>query len=159
MTKQPLSDRMFNFVRGFITNRRVTKRTPAKLPVRFAIIRQGRGIKAQKSRSISASTADLSRTGLSIESSVIQVDSFHISISADMASDQLLDIELTLPERGIRIEGRPLRYDRKEPREGNYIVGVQITSMSDEDRAAYEEYLKAAEKNPGVRSVGAGVKA
>jgi len=146
MTNFHLSDRMLNLVRGFIINRRITKRTPANLPVRFAIIRQGRGLKARKSRSISAHTADLSGSGLSIETSVIQIDGFHISISADMASDQVLEIELSLPERGIRLEGLPLRYERRGSKEGNYLVGVKILSMSDEDRAAYEEYLRLAEK-------------
>jgi hypothetical protein len=146
MTSYYLNERMFNLVRGFIINLRKTRRLPAALPVRFAILRRGRGAKLQKSRSISARTADLSRSGLSLETSVIQIDNFHVSISADMASEQLLEIELALPARGILIEGRPLRYERREATEGNYLVGVQITAMSDEDRAVYEEYLKTAER-------------
>jgi hypothetical protein len=141
-----LGEHMFNLVRGFIHNRRKTRRVPARLPVRFLIVRQGRAVKMQKSRWISARTSDLSSSGLSIETSVIQIDNFHVSISADMASQQLLEIELALPERGIRIEGLPLRYQRKEATEGNYIVGVKITTMSDEDREVYEQYLKAAGK-------------
>jgi c-di-GMP-binding flagellar brake protein YcgR len=146
MNSYYLSDRMLNLVRGFIINRRKARRISVRLPLRFAITRQGRGLKAQKSRSISAQTFDLSSTGLGIETSVIQIDSFHVSISADMASDQRLDIELELPDRLIRIEARPIRYERKDATEGNYIVGVQIALMSEEDREAYEAYLKVAEK-------------
>jgi hypothetical protein len=146
MSHYYLSERMFNLVRGFISNRRKTRRIPANLPVRFLIVRHGRAGKVQKSRGISARTSDLSSSGLSIETSVIQIDNFHVSLSADMASEQFLEIELALPECGIRIEGLPLRYQRKEATEGNYIVGVKITAMSDEDRAVYERYLKAAGK-------------
>lgn len=141
-----LSDRMLNLVRGFIINRRVTKRTPAVVPVRFAILRQGRGIKPRQSRTISARTADLSATGLSIETSVVQIDGFHISISADMASEQVLEIEMALPDHTIHLRGLPLRYERRGVKEGNYLVGVKIIEMSDEDRAVYEAYLKEAEK-------------
>jgi hypothetical protein len=141
-----LSDRVFNLVRGFISNRRKTPRLSVALPLRFAIVRQGRGLKARRSRSISARTFDLSETGLAIETSVVQIDNFHVSLSADMASEQFLEIELALPERGILIEGVPLRYQRKDRNEGNYIVGVKITRMSDEDRAVYERYLKETGK-------------
>lgn len=146
MSNYYLGEHMFNFVRGFIANRRKKRRIVAKLPVQFSIVRQPRASKAQKSRSISARTSDLSSSGLSLETSIIQIDNFHVSLSADMASEQFLEIELALPERGIRIQGAPLRYQRKEASKGNYIVGVKITSMSDEDREVYERYLKTAEK-------------
>jgi hypothetical protein len=143
MANYYLGDRVLNLVRVFISNRRKTPRLPAHLPLRFAIRRQTRGLKEQRSRPISARTADLSRSGLSIETSVIQIDGFHVSISADMASEQMLEIELELPEHTIHIQGLPLRHERKGSPNGNYIVGVKILSMPDEDRAIYEAYLKA----------------
>lgn len=141
-----LGERMFNLVRGFIGNRRKKPRTAVRLPVQFSIVRHPRASKVQKSRSISARTSDLSSSGLAIETSVIQIDNFHVSHSADMTSEQFLEIELALPERGVRLEGIPLHYQRKEATTGNYIVGVKITAMSDEDREVYERYLKTAEK-------------
>lgn len=141
-----LGERMFNLMRGFINNRRKTRRMLARLPVRFFIVQRNRAGKVRKSRSITARTADLSSSGLSIETSVIQIDNFHVSLSSDMASELFLEIELALPERGIRIEGLPLRYQRKEATEGNYIVGVKINAMPSEDREVYERYLKTAEK-------------
>ncbi len=146
MSNYYLGERMFNLVRGFLGNRRKKRRIPARLPVQFSIVRHARAGKVQKSRSISARTSDLSSSGLSIETSVIQIDNFHVSLSADMTSAQCLEIELALPERGIRLEGMPLRYQRQEASKGNYIVGVKITVMSDEDRAVYERYLKTAGK-------------
>lgn len=146
MSNYYLGERMFNLVRGFLGNRRKSRRIPVRLPVQFSIVRQPRASKVQKSRIISARTSDLSSSGLAIETSVIQIDNFHVSHSADMTSEQLLEIELALPERGIRLEGIPLHYQRKEATTGNYIVGVKITAMSDEDRAVYERYLKTAEK-------------
>lgn len=141
-----LSDRLSNLVRVVITNRRAARRIPFTLPVRFAVLRSNKASRMQKSRSVTACTYDLSRTGLSLATSLIQIDSFHVSLSADMSSEQLLEIVLELPEREITIYGRPLRYERRRLRYGNYIVGVKITSMSDEDRAAYEQFLKSAER-------------
>ncbi len=133
---------MFNLVRSFISNRRAARRILSALPVRFSIVRQSSASKTHRSRSIAASTTDISRSGLAISTSVIQIDNFHISMSSDMTSEQFLDIELTLPELSVHIEGRPLRYDRRESEAGGYLVGVQIMRMSDEDRLVYEEYLK-----------------
>lgn len=141
-----LSDRLSNIVRVAITNRRAARRIPLNLPVRFAIVRGNKNSRTQRSRSVSAYTSDLSRTGLSLETSLIQVDSFHVSLSADMSSEQLLEISLELPEREIIFYGLPLRYERKRLRHGTYLVGVKITSMSDDDRSAYESFLKTAEK-------------
>ena len=146
MSNYYLGEHMFNFVRGFIANRRKKRRVMARLPVQFSIVRRPRTSKVQKSRSISARTSDLSSGGLSIETSIIQIDNFHVSLSANMASDQFLEIELALPERGIRFQGIPLHYQRQEATKGNYIVGVKITEISDEDREVYERFLKTSEK-------------
>jgi hypothetical protein len=141
-----LSDRLSNLVRVVVTNRRAARRVLFTLPVRFAVLRTSKAVRAQRSRSVTAYTYDLSRTGISLETSLIQIDSFHVSLSADMASEQLLEIEMELPGRVITVYGLPLRYERRRLKHGNYIVGVKITSMSDEDRVAYEQFLKAAER-------------
>jgi hypothetical protein len=140
-----LSDRLSNLVRVAFIDRRAARRVRLALPVSFAVLRTNKASRAQRSRSVTAHTYDLSRTGLSLETSLIQIDSFHISLSADMASEQVLEIELELPERVVRLFGLPLRYERRL-KHGSYIVGVKITGMSDEDRAAYEQFLKSAER-------------
>jgi hypothetical protein len=135
---------MFAFVRSLLSNRRAARRFSTALPVRFSIVRQVSAREQRRSRSISATTTDLSQSGLALETSVIQVDNFHVSLSSDMTSKHFLEIELSLPERSVLIEGEPLRYERRASGKGNYLVGVKIIRMSAEDRLCYEEYLKQA---------------
>lgn len=137
---------MLGIVRKWIINRRAAQRVERSLPVRFSIVRQVSAKQTRRSRSVTALTTDLSESGLALETSVIQVDNFHISMSSDMTSEQLLEIELSLPERTVRMEGKPLRYERRNTANGGYLVGVKITSMSAEDREAYNEYLKQARR-------------
>lgn len=144
MTRQTISDRMLGLVRRFILNRRAARRVSSSLPVRFAIVSQTSGGDLRRSRTITAVTTDLSRSGLALVTGVIQVDNFHVSLSADMTARQYLAIELELPERTILIEGLPLRYERRKSGGGNYVVGVKILRMSDEDRQAYETWLAQA---------------
>ncbi|HWQ36420.1 MAG TPA: PilZ domain-containing protein [Blastocatellia bacterium] len=144
MTRPTLSYRMLGLVRNLIHNRRAARRISSALPVRFSIVRLLSAAQSRRSRSISAITTDLSLSGLALETSVIQVDNFHVSLSSDMTSKQFLEIELDLPDRRIRIEGQPLRYERRNSGTGNYVVGVKIISMSPEDWQTYEEYLKEA---------------
>lgn len=141
-----LSDRLSQLVRVAFIDRRAARRVNVAVAARFAVLRSNKASRLQRSRSVAAYTHDLSRTGIALETSLIQIDSFHISLSADMASEQLLEIVLELPEREVAILGVPLRYERKRMKHGNYIVGVKITSMSDEDRAAYEQFLRTADK-------------
>jgi hypothetical protein len=144
MTRPTLSYRVLGLVRNLIHNRRAARRISSALPVRFSIVRLLSATQSRRSRSVSAVTTDLSLSGLALETSVIQVDNFHVSLSSDMTSKQFLEIELDLPDRRIMIEGQPLRYERRDSGTGNYVVGVKIIRMSPEDRLIYEEYLKQA---------------
>ncbi len=144
MTRQPFGARMLNLLRSFISNRRASRRVCSALPVHFSIVRRISPGQLRRSREITGHTTDLSQSGMAIETSVIRVDNFHIAQSSDMASEQFLDIELALPEHDIHLEGKPLRYERRESATGNYLVGIKIVWMSEEDRKSYEEYLKQA---------------
>lgn len=131
-------------MRGLISNRRASRRVCSDLPVHFSIVRRISPSQVRRSRAITGHTTDLSQSGLAIETSIIRIDNFHISQSFDMASEQFLDIELALPEHDIHLEGKPLRYEHRNSQTGNYLVGIKIIRMSEEDRKTYEEYLMEA---------------
>ena len=137
---------LMNLVLGWKAHWRNRRRVTVRLPVKLAIIEPGRKLQGQpinvsKSRAISACTRDISPTGLALESSVMRIDRFHIARSEDMAADQILDLEVTLPSRTIRLEGKPVRYE-KPSASGNYIIGVAISRMSAEDRRAYTDLIE-----------------
>ena len=144
MTRSLFSHRLPGFLRSLIFNRRAARRISLSLPVRFSIVCEHSATQPRRSRSITAITTDLSQSGLALETSIIQIDNFHVTHSSDMTSKQFLEIELDLPDRSITIEGQPLRYERRASGRGNYLVGVKIIGMSDEDRMIYEAYLKHA---------------
>lgn len=142
MGNQSLGAKLSNLMREAIANRRQTKRYPTTLQLRFSIIHQSKGQIVQKSRSVLASTIDVSRTGLSIKTNIVTVDGMHISVTPDSTIHKLLEIELTLPERKIALKAVPIRYVN-ENQKNCYQVGVKITAMPPDDRKLYESYLKS----------------
>ena len=50
-----------------------------------------------------------------------------------------MSIELDLPNGvSLEIQATPVRYEK---RDDGYLIGAQISQMSDRDRELYEEYL------------------
>lgn len=141
MSSQNFSQRLSTLVRVAFANRRGSRRVPASLPLRFTIVCQQRGSVTGKSRSIGARTVDLSRNGLSFETTTIQIDGLHISFNPDPTIYKTLEIEIALPEKGIQLKGLPLWFERSK-KMGKYIVGVKITAMPPEDRKAFESFFK-----------------
>lgn len=142
MGNQGIGARLSSLMREAISNRRNVRRYPVTLPLKFCVIHQSRGIAVQTSRIIPAYTFDLSRNGLSIKTSIVQIDGMHISVSPDSSLYKILEIDLALPNRRIMLKGTPIRYELKEEKNG-YIVGVKITAMPPDDRKLYEAYLKS----------------
>lgn len=94
----------------------------------------------RESAYVEARTRDLSESGLAIESPSIRVDGIHAYDSMDMVTPTLLDIVLGLPTGTISITGETVRYDKVG--EGEYLLGIHIVEMSDDDRARYRQFLE-----------------
>lgn len=142
MSSQGIGTKLTNFMREALANRRLSRRFPIALQIRFTVIHQSKGIVVQKSRAVAANTVDLSKNGLSIKTNTMTVDGMHVSVSPDTSLHKMLEIELALPERKIILKGTPMRY-RKLEDGNNFVVGVKITAMPPEDRKIYESYLKS----------------
>ncbi|MFN7929566.1 MAG: hypothetical protein U0Y68_16790 [Blastocatellia bacterium] len=142
MNNQNLGQRLSNLVRVAFANRRGTRRLPISLPLRFAIVCQQKGVVIGKTRSVPARSVNMSRSGLSFESNTIQIEGMHISLNADSSIYKTVEIELSLPERGIQLKGVPQWHERSKET-GKYLVGIKITAMPPEDRKVYEAFLRA----------------
>jgi hypothetical protein len=86
-------------------------------------------------------TRDISATGLGLVIPVAQIDEKYL-----VGEESTLRVELYLPTGLIEISARPVRCERlSETREKSifpegYLIGAQITEVSDPDR--FIEYLK-----------------
>jgi hypothetical protein len=52
---------------------------------------------------------------------------------------------LKLPTGNVEIHGMPVRYNllEEEGADPGYIIGVSITSMSDQDRTRFNDYIES----------------
>ncbi|MFN0119389.1 MAG: hypothetical protein ACKV2V_02690 [Blastocatellia bacterium] len=150
--KLSIGNRMFQAVQRMVSGQKPARRIPVALPLEFAIVVHGPGAGEQRSRRVGGVATDLSLTGLAIETRTIHIGRKHILQSADMATRQQLEISLELGGRLLTFEGIPLRYERRAVGTGNYVVGIHITGMREQDRAFYAEYLDMLQQGPATRA-------
>lgn len=84
-------------------------------------------------------TRDLSESGLALIVPAIHVGGQYLT-----SQNRALEITLKLPTGPIQLQAKPVRYsplDDEDGKDTGYIVGVQITAMSEADRARYQAYL------------------
>lgn len=125
-------------LRHFIGNRRYAERCQVKLQVRVSLLPNPRTRSFRSPQSIEAHTLDISTSGLGIIVPVIRVDGHYLA-----GENRTLYLTVALPEGQIEMQATPVRYERldEEVSEHGYLIGVNITTISDEDREQYEEYV------------------
>ncbi|HKR00269.1 MAG TPA: PilZ domain-containing protein [Pyrinomonadaceae bacterium] len=84
-------------------------------------------------------TRDISASGLALIVPTIRIGGQYIT-----GENRSLHITLKLPAGSITIHATPVRYSplEGEGTDTGYLIGVQITGMSDEDRALFNEYIE-----------------
>lgn len=84
-------------------------------------------------------TRDVSETGLGIVVPDIRINNFNVT-----RPDRALRIMLGLPGEPVEIHALPVRHiELEEDAESEgYLIGVQITRMSERDRSRYRAFLK-----------------
>jgi c-di-GMP-binding flagellar brake protein YcgR len=131
----------------------ISPRYSAQLPANFKIV--GTGKNKKSSRVIKGKTADLSETGLGILSNLIAADGLHVYFSNDMTSNTLLEIEIELPERAVKLIGTTCRYkklDNPQSSEFIYVLGVKIIEMAESDQQVYQQYVSNLKRDPWRRA-------
>jgi hypothetical protein len=143
-----------NRLRTHMGNRRVAPRYAAHLEVALILsISLGESKnKTDKESSplrIAGYTRDISQSGLALIVPTIHIGGQYLTNQA-----RTLEITLKLPTGYVQLHATPVRYsplddDDKDAKDTDsnakdtgYIVGVQITQMSEPDRARYNAYLE-----------------
>ena len=84
-------------------------------------------------------TRDISATGLALVMPTIRIGGQYIT-----GENRRLEISLKLPSGQIEVQAIPVRYSplEAEGTDTGYLIGVQITGMSDEDRTIFDAYIE-----------------
>ena len=89
-------------------------------------------------------TRDISATGLALIMPAIRIGGQYIT-----GENRTLEIILKLPSGTVTVRATPVRYSPldEEGIDTGYLIGAQITHMSDEDRARFDAYLRTLTKD------------
>ncbi|HEY0006094.1 MAG TPA: PilZ domain-containing protein [Pyrinomonadaceae bacterium] len=126
-------------LRRLIGNRRRAVRYNARLPFSLSLAGLKPSVEgARRPAHLEGSTRDISATGLALILPAILLGEHHLA-----GEGRALLIKLELPSGPIELEAAAARYERLDETdsERGYIVGANITRVSDEDRARLDAYL------------------
>jgi len=120
--------------------RRESPRLDANLQARleFSVLLREADVGAggvQHMRAVAGHTLNLSAGGLAVVLHAQKIDEQYLS-----GGEGSMSIELDLPNGGsVEIQATPVRYEK---RDDGYVIGAQISEMSERDRELFEEYLQ-----------------
>jgi hypothetical protein len=137
-----------NRLRAYMGNRRRAPRYIAHLEAGLALsvsppsskISAEQAQAKGRSLNLAGYTRDISATGLALIVPAIRIGGQYIT-----GENRALQIMLKLPTGSVLIHGTPVRYSplEEEGEDTGYLIGVQITTMSDQDRARFNAYLES----------------
>ncbi|MDQ2856866.1 MAG: PilZ domain-containing protein [Acidobacteriota bacterium] len=125
-------------LRRFVGDRRRAERCRLQLPFALSLLGDRPTGSATQTHSIEGHTLDVSTTGLALIVPAIRIGDHYLA-----GEGRILRIDLELPVGPIVIHASAVRYERldEDENEKGYLIGVNITAMSDSDRARYNEYV------------------
>jgi hypothetical protein len=131
-------------LRSLVGNRRAAPRYMTHLEAGLALSLtmpsvKHRGRQAGQPLKLAGYTRDVSATGLAIIVPSVRIGGQYIT-----GENRRLEITLKLPSGQIEVQAIPVRYSPLEAdaADTGYLIGVQITGMSDEDRALFDAYIE-----------------
>ncbi|HMG73935.1 MAG TPA: PilZ domain-containing protein [Pyrinomonadaceae bacterium] len=126
-------------MRTYVKDRRRSPRLRVRLLFSVSVCRKPNGNGLRRSERLQKGhTRDISIHGLGLNVPQIHVDGHHLA-----AEGSELELRLELPGGAIPMRVVPRRYERlDEPELGcNYLVGVQIVHIDEEDRRRYLSFV------------------
>lgn len=125
-------------LRKFIGDRRRAERCSVQLPFAVSLLDDRSSGSATQTHSIDGHTLDVSTTGLALIVPAIRIGDHYFA-----GEGRVLRIDLELPVGPVVIQATAVRYERldEDESEKGYLIGVNITAMSDSDRVRYNEYV------------------
>ena len=136
-----MSERMRSIVtrlRAYFADRRSAPRRPLRLPCTVVFYDPKHPDAAPpRGPRLEAHTRDLSLTGLALIIPAIRIGERYLT-------DAPLRILIDHPSGALQLVAQPVRYEQLPPDAGErgYLLGLRITTMTDADRARFEEHLR-----------------
>src|SRR5436853_4561074 len=121
-------------MRLYVKDRRRSPRLGVRLLFSVSVCREPNGNGLRRDRPQRGHTRDISINGLALNVPQIHVDGHHLA-----AEGSALELKLELPGGAVSMRVAPRRYERLDDSElgCNYLIGVRIMHMDDEDRRRY----------------------
>lgn len=131
----------------------VAPRRSYEVPIKLSFVPEsisGRLKTPVNDLSITGETIDLSKTGIALIVPAIRLQENYL-----VGEDRVLNAELTLPNGIIKMQVVGQRYQQvgKHISVSRYLIGARILSMTEDNREAYETFLRYGNKETN----GAGV--
>ena len=125
-------------LRKYISNRRRAVRLRHRLPFSLSLVDDRLAKGSRQPRSIDGYTLDISASGLALIVTVIRIGDQYLA-----GENRRLQIKLELGDGPVTIQGTSVRYEQLDENESErgYLIGVTITTMSEPDRARYDEFI------------------
>ena len=129
---------VFSRVQTYVQDRRYPPRLQARLLFTVSLCRKAHGKGLRPERALKGYTRDLSAGGLALKLPQVHLDGHYLA-----AEDREVKLKLELPTGPISMLVIPRRYERLEQAElgCKYLIGAQITEISDEDRKRYLSFI------------------
>jgi hypothetical protein len=122
----------------YVKDRRRAPRLGIRLLFSVSVCRNGNGNGSHREHVLKGHTRDLSTNGLALNVPQVHLDGHHLA-----AGGRELQLKLELPGGPISMTVIPRRYERLEESElgCNYLIGAQISGISEEDRLRYLAFI------------------
>jgi hypothetical protein len=122
----------------YVKDRRRSTRLRIRLLFSVSLCPNGKGNGSQREHVLKGHTRDLSPHGLALNVPQVHLDGHHLA-----AGGRELQLKLELPGGPISMTVTPRRYERLDESElgCNYLIGAQISSISEEERLRYLAFI------------------
>ena len=129
---------VFSRVQTYVQDRRHPARLRVRLLFTVSLCRKSHGKGLRPEPALKGHTRDLSAGGLALNLPQVHLDGHYLA-----AEDREVKLKLELPTGPISMLVIPRRYERLEQAElgCKYLIGAQITEISDEDRKRYLSFV------------------
>src|SRR6266852_3674999 len=129
---------VFSRMQTYVQDRRHPPRLRIRLLFTVSLCRKSHGKGLRPECALKGYTRDLSAGGLALNLPQAQLDGNYLA-----AEHREVTLKLALTTGPISMLVIPRRYERLEQAElgGKYLIGVQITEISDEDRKRYLSFI------------------
>ena len=135
-----------SFFSSTIAERRASSRKKHSVPIKVCFAPAASPVKMHgrcDEAFLSGETTDVSSTGIGFIVPAIRIKEKYL-----VGQERLLNLELDLSGRKVRMQVRGVRYERIgiHLSAERFVVGAEIVHISDQDQAAYEHLLRYGKK-------------